>query len=149
GAEQSASGASDPLAELARLIGQSDPFGEYRRRNAQTAAPDPHWESDPAQSADGAFHDGHAPGGYSQDGYAQDGQSYDSQAYDGMQPYGDDADGYRAPPVEDRPPYAPSAAQNYHQPDYQEQDYRGQAYPASGYSASGYPASGPAYSGGD
>lgn len=33
----SASG-SDPLAELARLIGQSDPFGEFSRENARRAA---------------------------------------------------------------------------------------------------------------
>lgn len=30
---------SDPLAELARLIGQNDPFAEYGRENARRAAP--------------------------------------------------------------------------------------------------------------
>jgi len=30
---------SDPLAELARLIGQTDPFGEYGRENARQASP--------------------------------------------------------------------------------------------------------------
>ena len=30
---------NDPLAELARLIGQNDPFAEYGRENARSAAP--------------------------------------------------------------------------------------------------------------
>jgi hypothetical protein len=34
----SATSSSDPLAELARLIGQTDPFGEYGRENARRAA---------------------------------------------------------------------------------------------------------------
>ena len=34
----SATSGSDPLAELARLIGQTDPFGEYGRENARRAA---------------------------------------------------------------------------------------------------------------
>ncbi|HEY6833723.1 MAG TPA: SPOR domain-containing protein [Pseudolabrys sp.] len=41
-----ASSGSDPLAELARLIGQSDPFGEYGRENAahaQQPAPAAEW----------------------------------------------------------------------------------------------------------
>ena len=38
---------SDPLAELARLIGQTDPFGEFGRENARRAAAPP-----PAESAD-------------------------------------------------------------------------------------------------
>src|SRR3974390_1720742 len=33
-----ATSSSDPLAELARLIGQTDPFGEYGRGNARRAA---------------------------------------------------------------------------------------------------------------
>ncbi len=35
------SSGNDPLAELARLIGQSDPFGEYDRQNARRAAQQP------------------------------------------------------------------------------------------------------------
>ncbi len=34
-----ANSASDPLAELARLIGQADPFAEFGRNNARSAAP--------------------------------------------------------------------------------------------------------------
>ena len=36
-----AASASDPLAELARLIGQTDPFAEFGRDNARRAAPSP------------------------------------------------------------------------------------------------------------
>lgn len=38
GAAGSGSSGSDPLAELARLIGQTDPFAEYGRNNAHRAA---------------------------------------------------------------------------------------------------------------
>jgi hypothetical protein len=45
---------SDPLAELARLIGQTDPFGEYGRERAGRAASPPptdsDWNSQPARS---------------------------------------------------------------------------------------------------
>jgi hypothetical protein len=40
---QSASSGNDPLAELARLIGQSDPFGEYGRENAAQQPPAAAW----------------------------------------------------------------------------------------------------------
>jgi hypothetical protein len=41
---------SDPLAELARLIGQNDPFAEFGRNNARHAAPPPaaEWSAPPA-----------------------------------------------------------------------------------------------------
>jgi hypothetical protein len=41
---------SDPLAELARLIGQNDPFAEFGRNNARYAAPPPaaEWSAPPA-----------------------------------------------------------------------------------------------------
>jgi SPOR domain len=45
---------SDPLAELARLIGQTDPFAEYGRDTARrTAAPPPvaNWSAPPAAAA--------------------------------------------------------------------------------------------------
>ena len=45
---------SDPLAELARLIGQTDPFGEYGRGAGRAASPQPteysDWNSQPARS---------------------------------------------------------------------------------------------------
>lgn len=45
--------ASDPLAELARLIGQNDPFAEFGRDSARRAVPSsaPAWSAPPAQSA--------------------------------------------------------------------------------------------------
>ncbi len=44
--------ASDPLAELARLIGQNDPFAEFGRDSARRAAPSsaPAWSAPAAQS---------------------------------------------------------------------------------------------------
>ena len=44
--------ASDPLAELARLIGQNDPFAEFGRDSARRAAPSsaPAWSASAAQS---------------------------------------------------------------------------------------------------
>src|SRR5450631_2347671 len=42
---------SDPLAELARLIGQTDPFAEFGRDNARRAAAPPptaNWSAPPA-----------------------------------------------------------------------------------------------------
>jgi hypothetical protein len=45
---------SDPLAELARLIGQTDPFGEYGRGTGRAASPQPaelsDWRNQPAGS---------------------------------------------------------------------------------------------------
>ena len=41
GPSPTGSSGSDPLAELARLIGQNDPFGEYGRQNARNVAPQP------------------------------------------------------------------------------------------------------------
>ncbi len=41
--------ASDPLAELARLIGQTDPFAEFGRDNARRARPRPMAARRPAE----------------------------------------------------------------------------------------------------
>jgi hypothetical protein len=64
-APTSASG-SDPLAELARLIGQNDPFAEYGRENARRAAQQP---SSPALAS---HHDDYnAPEAYPPQHYQQ------------------------------------------------------------------------------
>jgi len=50
----SAASGSDPLAELARLIGQNDPFAEFGRANARRAAAPPptvNWPAPPAPLA--------------------------------------------------------------------------------------------------
>ncbi len=50
----SAASGSDPLAELARLIGQNDPFAEFGRANARRAAAPPptvNWSAPPAPPA--------------------------------------------------------------------------------------------------
>ena len=59
-AVKASSSGSDPLAELARLIGQSDPFSEFGRDGARRVAappappplplePAPHWDAEPAE----------------------------------------------------------------------------------------------------
>ncbi len=51
-ARNTSAAASDPLAELARLIGQNDPFAEFGRDSARRAAPSsaPAWSAPAAQS---------------------------------------------------------------------------------------------------
>ena len=52
----------DPLAELARLIGQSDPFAEFGRSSAAPAAtPNPSYESDRSQRYENEPEPYHAP----------------------------------------------------------------------------------------
>lgn len=52
---------SDPLAELARLIGQTDPFGEYGRDSARRAhAPQPTERSDWSRDPAGTPYDPHS-----------------------------------------------------------------------------------------
>jgi hypothetical protein len=101
-------GANDPLAELARLIGQNDPFAEFGRQpQAPTAAQQPaaqqqygqpphdQWAPQPypTQNYDerGDFHAGHAQAGYDQppayDGdYQDDPYRETDQAYDDEPP---------------------------------------------------------------
>jgi len=91
---------SDPLAELARLIGQTDPFGEYGRR---PHAPQPTDRSDWNRDPGGALYapqsgaDHRAPQRLGDDGYysaratareEQSSVSYGAQSY-GRQTYGD------------------------------------------------------------
>ena len=96
-------GAADPLAELARLVGQDDPFrnvfrttAAQPRRAAPTApvevehhadvARDPHDEGH--REHDDAHHDqphdGQGYDGQPHDGQGYDGQGYDVQGYDGQ-----------------------------------------------------------------
>lgn len=61
--------ASDPLAELARLIGQSDPFNDVGKRSARKPLdsvknddrPAPEWLARPASSSDQDYEEPHAP----------------------------------------------------------------------------------------
>ncbi len=102
------SSGSDPLAELARLIGQNDPFGEYGRENAQRtggqqAAPVPAYVDDrhpvapPVQYAPATYPPqqyGAVPGYSPEDGYRQDADypmdahssAEDHDAYDDVPP---------------------------------------------------------------
>ncbi len=107
--------APDPLTELARLIGQSDPFAPDRKRQpAQPPAPyaqpydtDAHDDryrttGEPQQYADGTY--GSAEGyATDQNGYAypqatQHGAGYDTSGYGEPQPYGQDQQAYQPDP---------------------------------------------------
>jgi hypothetical protein len=103
---------SDPLAELARLIGQTDPFGEYGREAAR--------RSPPAQSA--ARSDWNQPLGTSYT--AQYGG--DTRVPEPAPRYADD--GYPAPPSA---PATPLFPQDYGSQKYERQPYEAQA-PAGG-----------------
>lgn len=122
-AASSGSSGSDPLAELARLIGQTDPFAEYGRNSAQRAAtvpgqpPPASWQDETAYPADQqAIPD--------QNAYAD--QSYGNAGY-GRQSYGS-------------APLSADSSQLYrvdaHAPGYASQGYEADPYangPTGGY----------------
>jgi len=92
-ASERAAAGSDPLAELARLIGQNDPFGEFGR----PPAVDPRAPSQPEQGAHGYYDTPTVPGAppmavSDQAGHAQ--QGYDPAAHPEMHP---DPDPHMAP----------------------------------------------------
>ena len=121
-----AGGGSDPLAELARLIGQSDPFGEFGREGAsrraapqRAAEPVADWSAEPANSV----HPGYAPAPAAAQPEMPQGQGYAAPSY-GQQPF---AGG---------PPFG-TAAELYHT-DTEEAGYaaapeHGEEYPADPY----------------
>src|SRR5579883_2335894 len=96
---------TDPLTELARLIGQSDPFGDPRRADPRASAD---WRDAPQQPGqpqhyeNGGYDDRHAAPHeqppYPQERYPQDGYQQDSYQHDGYQQdgYGNGGNGYAA-----------------------------------------------------
>ncbi|HET9175151.1 MAG TPA: hypothetical protein VFN84_02235, partial [Pseudolabrys sp.] len=104
---------SDPLAELARLIGQTDPFGEYGREVAR--------RSSASQSA--ARADWNQPLGTSYT--AQYGS--DVRAPEPARRYEDD-EGHHAPPSTPASPFLP---EDYGSRNYERQPYEAQALPGA------------------
>src|SRR5437763_7145306 len=107
--DNSPNAGNDPLAELARLIGQSDPFTDLGKRNVRTPLdsvrrddrPAPEWLARPASSSD---HDENDYGAQPvQQAYAP---SYPAEHYDAPAQY-------QRPAQDDR--YAPEPAA--HDPD--------------------------------
>jgi hypothetical protein len=99
-------GGGDPLAELARLIGQNDPFAEFGRSNAR--APEPSQQH------------------YRQDDYAQGGH-YQQSAQEPQQDWGRE-------PSYDQQQYADDhGRQNYASQDYGRQGYSQQGYAQQDY----------------
>ncbi len=72
---------NDPLAELARLIGQTDPFSNFGREQQPQRRADPR---DQNGYVDDGYQQDHDPGGYDQQGYDQgyDQQGSGQQGYD-------------------------------------------------------------------
>lgn len=118
------SSGSDPLAELARLIGQTDPFAEYGRNNAHRAATVPGQPGPAAWPDEAAAYSSDQQALPDQNAYAD--QSYGSASY-GRQSYGS-------------APLSADSSQLYqidaHAPGYAQQGYETDPYangPAGGY----------------
>jgi len=126
-------GGGDPLAELARLIGQSDPFAEFGRASQREAPPAPRQPSNYRQQEDYAHPDSYPPA--ARDDWrhpqAQDPQAnWDPAAYE-PQPYasgdhGRDSylhqDDYRQEPSFQN--YDPRLAPDQHYADQAQADQR-------------------------
>jgi len=123
GAGTGSGSGSDPLAELARLIGQTDPFAEYGRNNAQRAPTvpgqqTPVWNDDanayPADdraSAERASYGDQPYGGFGRQTYGSTPLSADSSTLYQVDAH---APGY-APQGYDADPYANGPAGGYDQ----------------------------------
>ncbi len=122
----SGSSGSDPLAELARLIGQTDPFAEYGRNTAQRAPTVPGqqapgaWPDDtaayPADQQGAAEPNTYADPHYANGGYARSAYGSAPLSADSAQLYQVDAHapGYASQGY-DADPYAAGAAGGYDQ----------------------------------
>jgi hypothetical protein len=102
---------SDPLAELARLIGQNDPFGEYG--SGRSAADQPAVRPDYVQAPASNVHANTAP-------------DYADERYSGMATYGDGQ--YPPKPAPAAAFSQPPAPQQYAHDDYADPAYAGGAY---------------------
>jgi SPOR domain len=98
---------NDPLAELARLIGQNDPFAEFGNMAAQQAAEPAAYAQPDAHGLQGA-----APG-YTEERYAVAPAAYGDERYVAAPGYPDErqAAPVQAPPHASLDAYAPSYAQ--------------------------------------
>ena len=113
---QGGGSANDPLAELARLIGQSDPFGEYGRNNGNRPAAAA-TDQTAGWQADSLPHSNEQPTLPNQSAYSE--QAYGAPAF-GRQAFGS------APLSTDTTEYYPVDA---HAPGYRSQGYDPAEYP--------------------
>jgi cell division septation protein DedD len=130
GADPRAASASDPLAELARLIGQTDPFAELRRQATRTAQQNQY----PAAAEHEDWRGADSHNDYQQLAAGDRGSDSPAPAYysdhhlDGHASAGYET--YSTEPVRDRA----SIAEAYHdEPQHQEAQYHEERYDASGY----------------
>jgi SPOR domain len=109
---------SDPLAELARLIGQNDPFGEYGREGAHRAAAPAEWDDQPP-----------APG-YAPQTAPDAAQNFDAGRYHGG---ANESAAYQTEAADFGPPPAPrqtyGTGQDSYQPEHEAHDYSGEQVP--------------------
>jgi SPOR domain len=124
GAAAGSAPGSDPLAELARLIGQNDPFGEFGRLNGRNAAPAndlPGYPPSPARDLRAP-----PPQVYADDRYPAPIYVDDDYAAPG--------EGYPAPAFQDAPfPPPPAPPPQYGQQDQHAQQEYDPAYPQDPY----------------
>ena len=118
----SGSSGNDPLAELARLIGQTDPFAEYGRNTAQRAPSVPGSQPAPAWPGD-------LSGAYAAEPPQADQAAYADQPY-ADQPYSSGAYGRQAYGSAALPPAASTELYpvDAHAPGYASQGYDPAAY---------------------
>jgi len=122
---------SDPLAELARLIGQTDPFGEYGRDSARrTHVPQPTERSDWSRDPAGTPYDPHSGADQRAPQRLDDGQRLQERLDDQMPQHLDDEEYYsaRSAPRDNqyvRQPYGgtPSGADDLYQADHEGRGY--------------------------
>lgn len=133
---------NDPLAELARLIGQNDPFAEFSRAGARAApaeepqAPAPQWLNRGAAADESAGPVAHDPYAAPHDPAAYHGTAHDRGGYQ----RGDYRDDYRDDVSAAAAPQDPRTA-----PNVPHDAYGHAAYDAQGYDAQGYPQDDPRY----
>jgi hypothetical protein len=138
-ARAAAPGGSDPLAELARLIGQNDPFSEFggNRRPAAARQPEPApaWPPEPARLAPSAppAPQSAAPQYGSQDFTRQSFGSVPLAGSADLYHAGTESQGYQAA----TPPGAAYEVPNYEVPGYGAPGYEAHGFPAET-AASGY-----------
>jgi hypothetical protein len=158
-------GGRDPLAELARLIGEGDASAGGRPREARAparssaaAGREADWEADdrsprpderrqaaprptaaPRQAADRAYQDpGFHHQGFQDHGYVADHGHQNSQSYQNGHGYSDEHDRYQGDHRDYQDGRHNYQDQGYQDQRYQDQSYQGQSHQDRGYADQGY-----------
>ncbi len=128
--------AGDPLAELARLIGQNDPFSEYGRDGAPRGAPPPR-RAEPPPDWNAPPPAGYAPQpGYPPQAAPATAPNFNGDYYPAHPAYPQEAPQFAPPPIA-RQPYA-NPGYGGGDPNYADHEAGGYADPRSGGHPGGY-----------